>query len=133
MKYAKINNIYAFMYSNCKKLLKIAVPYDDFGNDSFLVEFIIPFRYEDQTYTVDKHCIAHFDDFTCTIETEELKFYEKTLEKKWINYMNKTFKDYKRDLSQLNKRNKLIKEMSKNYNGEKPKLYIVKDETVKEV
>ena len=41
MNYASIENVFEFMQKNCKKILKISLPVDDFGNTSFLVTFTI--------------------------------------------------------------------------------------------
>ena len=74
MKYASIENVFEFMTKNCKKLLSIALPIDDFGNTTYLVGFTT--NYISGLYIQEIECTALFDDFTCTIDTDCIKPYQ---------------------------------------------------------
>lgn len=129
MNYASIENVFEFMQKNCKKILKISLPVDDFGNTSFLVTFTI--NYISGLYIHEKECMAKFEDFTCTIYTDCLKPYQAVYQEKWQKFLSKKYPTYARNLNNLETAKKLAKEHYLTHGDEKPKFYIVRDENTK--
>ena len=129
MKYASIENVFEFMKKNCKKLLNIALPIDDFGNTTYLVSFTV--NYISGSYIQERKCSALFEDFTCTVYTECLKPYQAVFQEKWHKFLSKKYPTYAHELKKLERAKKQALQHYLSHGNKKPKFYIVQDENTK--